>query len=70
VKAYRWVEEMNQINQCFGTEGGWEDQASVFREIAGVFQGLADVVEKEGREGMDDVGGVVNVLGKHLKNGQ
>jgi hypothetical protein len=70
VKAYRWVEEMNQINECFGTEGGWEDQASVFREIAGVFQGLADVVEKEGREGMDDVGGVVNVLGKHLKNGQ
>ncbi|USP82694.1 hypothetical protein yc1106_09968 [Curvularia clavata] len=64
-KAYRWVEEMRQIGECFASEGGWE-QASVFREIAGVFQGLADVVEKEGREGMGDVEGVVGVLGKEL----
>ena len=69
-KAYRWVEEMNQIGQCFSEEGGWEEQARVFREIAGVFGGLADVVEKEGREGMGNVEGVVDVLGKGLRKNQ
>lgn len=66
-KAYRWVEEMNQIGECFAAEGGWEAQAQVFREIAGVFQGLADVVEKEGQGGMRDTEGVVKVLGQGLK---
>jgi hypothetical protein len=66
-KAYRWVEEMRQIGDCFAAEGGWQ-QASVFREIAGVFQGLADVVEKEGKEGMKDVQGVVGALGKDLQH--
>lgn len=66
-KAYRWVEEMNQIGECFAAEGGWEEQARVFREIAGVYQGLADVVEKQGVEGMQDTKGVVEVLGKGLK---
>jgi 3-hydroxyisobutyrate dehydrogenase-like beta-hydroxyacid dehydrogenase len=65
-KAYRWVEEMNQIGECFATEGGWEDQAKVFREIAGVFQGLADVVDKEGTEGMGDAKGVAKILGEGL----
>ncbi|KAE8831533.1 hypothetical protein CFE70_008593 [Pyrenophora teres f. teres 0-1] len=49
-KAYRWVEEMNQIGECFSTAGSWQDQACVFREIAGVFQGLADVVEEKGEK--------------------
>jgi hypothetical protein len=66
-KAYRWVEEMNQIGECFAAEGSWQDRANVFREIAGVFQGLADVVEKEGQEGMGDAKGVVEVLGEALK---
>lgn len=66
-KAYRWVEEMNQIGECFAAEGGWEEKARVFREIAGVFQGLADVVEKEGLEGMGETKGVVEVLGRGLK---
>ncbi|OAL06027.1 6-phosphogluconate dehydrogenase C-terminal domain-like protein [Phaeosphaeriaceae sp. SRC1lsM3a] len=66
-KAYRWVEEMNQIGECFAREGGWEEQARVFREIAGVYQGLADVVEKKGVEGMRDTKGVVEVLGKGLR---
>jgi 3-hydroxyisobutyrate dehydrogenase-like beta-hydroxyacid dehydrogenase len=66
-KAYRWVEEMNQIGECFAGEGGWEDRANVFREIAGVFQGLADVVEREGQEGMRDTEGVVKVLGGGLR---
>ena len=65
-KAYRWVEEMRQIGECFAGQGGWA-QANVFREIAGVFQGLADVVEKEGREGMGNVEGVVGVLGEQLR---
>lgn len=66
-KAYRWVEEMRQIGSCFGEEGGWGEQARVFREVAGVFEGLAEVVEREGREGMGDVDGVVGVLGEGLK---
>jgi len=66
-KAYRWVEEMNQIGECFAADGGWEAQAMVFREIAGVFQELADVVEKEGQGGISDVKGVVEVLGDGLR---
>ncbi|EOA81300.1 hypothetical protein ACJQWK_10750 [Exserohilum turcicum] len=62
-KAYRWVEEMRQIGECFDDEGGWTS-ASVFRELAAVFQRLADVVEHEGgSEGMSDVRGVVGALG-------
>jgi hypothetical protein len=68
-KAYRWVEEMNQIGECFEEEGGWKDDAKVFWEIACVFQGLADVVEREGKEGMGDVEGVVEVLGEGLRKG-
>jgi 3-hydroxyisobutyrate dehydrogenase-like beta-hydroxyacid dehydrogenase len=67
-KAYRWVEEMNQIGECFAADGGWEEKAKVFREIAGVFQGLADTVEKDGQEGMRDTKGVVKVLGKSLRD--
>ncbi|KAK1911097.1 hypothetical protein P3342_011699 [Pyrenophora teres f. teres] len=67
-KAYRWVEEMNQIGECFSTAGSWQDQACVFREIAGVFQGLADVVEEKGGEGMKDDEGVVEALGKKLRS--
>jgi hypothetical protein len=67
-KAYRWVEEMNQIGQCFSENGGWAEQAKVFREIAGVYQGLADVVEKRG--GSEDLKGpeaVVEALGEGLQ---
>lgn len=68
-KAYRWVEEMRQIGECFEGEGGWRERAGVFREIAEVFQGLADGVEREGsKEGMESVEGVVGVLGGHLSN--
>ncbi|CAI9627414.1 unnamed protein product [Alternaria burnsii] len=66
-KAYRWVEEMNQIGACFEEEGGWKGDAKVFREIASVFQGLADVVEREGKDEMGDVEGVVGVLGEGLR---
>jgi hypothetical protein len=58
---------MNQIGETFAVEGGWKARAEVFREIAGVFQGLADVVEKEGVEGMGDTEGVVKVLGEGLR---
>ncbi|KAI8937731.1 hypothetical protein NX059_005431 [Plenodomus lindquistii] len=68
-KAYRWVEEMRQIGETFGVEGGWDgvEGGKVFREIAGVFEGLADVVEGRGGEGMGDVEGVVGVLGRGLE---
>jgi len=65
-KAYRWVEEMNQINECFSTAGAWQDQATVFREIASVFQGLADVVEEQGIQDMKDDESVVSSLSKKL----
>ncbi|KAF1841811.1 6-phosphogluconate dehydrogenase C-terminal domain-like protein [Cucurbitaria berberidis CBS 394.84] len=67
-KAYRWVEEMNQIGQCFAEEGGFRAQAQVFRQIAGVYDGLADVVEEKGTSGMASAGGVVQALGESLKH--
>ncbi|KAI4653761.1 hypothetical protein J4E93_001528 [Alternaria ventricosa] len=66
-KAYRWVEEMVQIGECFRTEGGTAGEASVFREIAGVFNGLADVVERNEKEEMGSVEGVVGALLKDQK---
>jgi 3-hydroxyisobutyrate dehydrogenase-like beta-hydroxyacid dehydrogenase len=66
-KAYRWVEEMNQIGECFAVEGGFREQARVFREIAGVYQELADVVEEKGTEKMGDAEGAVGVLAEGLK---
>lgn len=66
-KAYRWVEEMNQIGECFSEDGGWGEQAKVFREIAVVYEGLAQVVENRGgTEGMRDVGGAINALREGL----
>jgi flagellar biosynthesis/type III secretory pathway ATPase len=35
-----------------------------------VFQGLADVVEREGKDEMGDVEGVVGVLGEGLRKEQ
>ncbi|KAF2275974.1 6-phosphogluconate dehydrogenase C-terminal domain-like protein [Westerdykella ornata] len=61
-KAYRWVEEMNQIGQCFSEDGGWEGRANVFREIAEVYEELAKVVERRGTEQMGSVDGVVGAL--------
>ncbi|CAO2657567.1 Nn.00g036930.m01.CDS01 [Neocucurbitaria sp. VM-36] len=66
-KAYRWVEEMRQIGECFEEEGGFREKAAVFREIAGVYEGLADVVEREGTGGMESAEGVVHILGEGLK---
>jgi hypothetical protein len=60
-KAYRWVDEMREIGVCFEEEGGWREQARVFRQIAGVYEGLAEVVE--GRGGTDGMGDVDGVLG-------
>ncbi|KAL5119501.1 hypothetical protein ACEQ8H_002566 [Pleosporales sp. CAS-2024a] len=69
-KAYRWVEEMRQIGECFAADGGWEAQAKVFREIAAVYQGLADVVESQGHQGIKDASGVVKLLGEGIKGKQ
>ncbi|KAF2192204.1 hypothetical protein K469DRAFT_653502 [Zopfia rhizophila CBS 207.26] len=67
-KAYRWVEEMNQIGYCFSEDGGWGEQARVFREIAGLYEGLARVVERRGgTDGMSDVDGVVEALQEGLQ---
>lgn len=67
-KAYRWVEEMNQIGECFAEEGGWPDAANVFRGVSGVFEELARVVEKNGgTEGMGTVDGAIGMLSEGLK---
>lgn len=65
-KAYRWVEEMNQIGQTFAEEGGFREQARVFRQIADVYEGLADVAEQNDLKELK-AEDVVVVLGKDLK---
>jgi hypothetical protein len=67
-KAYRWVEEMNQIGDCFAENGQWGEQARVFREIAGVYGALAEAVEKRGgTEKMAKVEEVVGALQTGLR---
>lgn len=66
-KAYRWIEEMHQIGDTFAVQGGFGEQAEIFREIAGVYQGLADLVEQQGSSGLDSDEVVVSKLGGHLK---
>lgn len=69
-KAYRWVEEMQQIGQTFAVQGGFGEQARVFREIADVYQGLADLVEQQGSEGLGEAEGVVERFGDFLREGE
>ncbi|KAF2264368.1 6-phosphogluconate dehydrogenase C-terminal domain-like protein [Lojkania enalia] len=67
-KAYRWVEEMHQIGNCFAEDGGWSEQARIFRQIAGVYEGLASVVEKRGGvAGMGNVEGAIDALREGLE---
>ncbi|KAL1656850.1 hypothetical protein SLS61_000646 [Didymella pomorum] len=66
-KAYRWIEEMHQIGDTFAVQGGFGEQARVFREIAGVYQGLADLVEEQGTSGLRSDEAVVRELGGHMK---
>ncbi|KAF2022273.1 6-phosphogluconate dehydrogenase C-terminal domain-like protein [Aaosphaeria arxii CBS 175.79] len=66
-KAYRWVEEMNQIGDCFAEDGGWQQQAKVFREIAQVYEGLAGLVERRGGvDGFEDAVSVADALSRDL----
>lgn len=68
-KAYRWVEEMRQIGECFAQEGGWADEANMFRGVAGVYEGLADVVERRGgTEGMGELEGALEALVRGMKS--
>ena len=67
-KAYRWIEEMHQIGRTFSVDGGFTEQASVFREIAGVYQELADLVERQGTVGLDKADAVAGKLGQHLRD--
>jgi 3-hydroxyisobutyrate dehydrogenase-like beta-hydroxyacid dehydrogenase len=70
-KAYRWEEEMRLIGDTFGRQGGFGARANVFREVAGVFGALADMVDglgSEGSEGLGSAEGVVEKLGERLKS--
>ncbi|KAF1815073.1 6-phosphogluconate dehydrogenase C-terminal domain-like protein [Eremomyces bilateralis CBS 781.70] len=47
-KAWRWIWEMEQIGECFGETGGWDEaheNSKVFANIAGVFDVLATQTE-------------------------
>ena len=67
-KAYRWIEEMNQIGECFALDGGWSEQANVFGQIAGVYESLARVVEhRGGTEGMERLDGALEALEEGLR---
>lgn len=66
-KAYRWIEEMQQIGDTFAVQGGFGEQARVFKEIAGVYQGLADLVERQGVSGLNSDEAVASALGGHVR---
>lgn len=66
-KAYRWEEEMRLIGETFGRQGGFGEGGNVFREVAGVFGALAEMVEQQGDEGLGSAEGVVGKLGERLK---
>jgi hypothetical protein len=40
-KAYRWIDEMWEIEKTFAEDGGWAGE-SVFRGIAGVYRFVAE----------------------------
>lgn len=66
-KAYRWEEEMRLIGETFGAQGGFGERGGVFREVAGVFAALAEMVEGRGGEGLGSAEGVVGMLGERLR---
>ena len=69
-KAYRWVEEMVQIGQCFEEDGGWGEQAKVLGRVAEIYDLLGrTVTESGGAEGLGSLEKVVNALREGL-NGQ
>ena len=41
-KAYRWVHEMQQIAETFEADGGFEEDESPFRAIAGIYDFVAN----------------------------
>ncbi|EMC94617.1 hypothetical protein BAUCODRAFT_578598 [Baudoinia panamericana UAMH 10762] len=52
-KAYRWVREMEEIAETFEADGGFEDDESIFRPIARVYELVANGTEL-GREVTED----------------
>ncbi|CZR60218.1 uncharacterized protein PAC_10114 [Phialocephala subalpina] len=49
-KAYRWIKEMEEIEECFVTEGGWN--RGIFEGVAGVFKVVKGCEVQSGVEGM------------------
>ena len=69
-KAYRWVEEMVQIGQCFEEDGGWGERAKVLGRVAEIYDLLGrTVAERGGAEGLDNLERAVGALREGL-NGQ
>lgn len=58
-KAYRWIKELEEIEECFVTEGGWD---------RGVFEGAANVFRVvKGCEPQSEVEGMVGSVCKGLR---
>jgi 3-hydroxyisobutyrate dehydrogenase-like beta-hydroxyacid dehydrogenase len=51
-KAYRWIKEMDEIEETFAKEGGWD--RDIFRGASGVFKVMAQKTDLE-RDNRDDV---------------
>ncbi|KAF8856913.1 6-phosphogluconate dehydrogenase C-terminal domain-like protein [Acephala macrosclerotiorum] len=49
-KAYRWIKEMEEIEECFVTEGGWDK--GIFEGAADVFRVVKKCEVQSGIEGM------------------
>jgi 3-hydroxyisobutyrate dehydrogenase-like beta-hydroxyacid dehydrogenase len=60
-KAYRWIKEMEEIEDTFAKEGGWN--RNLFNGITDVFRVVAHQtnLEKANRNNIEDVVGEVNI---------
>jgi 3-hydroxyisobutyrate dehydrogenase-like beta-hydroxyacid dehydrogenase len=54
-KTYSWIKEMDEIEETFATEGGWE--RDIFRGASGVFKVMAQKTEldRESRGDVEDI---------------
>ena len=68
-KAYRWVEEMAQIGQCFEEDGGWGERVKVLGRVAEIYDLLErTVTERGGAEGLDSLEKAVGALREGLNS--
>jgi hypothetical protein len=65
-KAYRWVREMQEVQETTKVEGGWD--GDLWQGFGGVFEVVAEIRECSGTvDTRDDIESVIEVVGKALK---